>query len=193
MSGPAIRLGTVDDARQIADYNIAMARETEDLVLDDTTCYEGCKAILADPSKGFYIVAVEEGQIVGQLMITYEWSDWRCSNAWWIQSVFVVPSKRRQGIFTSLYNHVREMCEKQGGAGLRLYVDDSNFTAQGVYRKLGMVRRLVHCANTPLALYAAVSSCGSGISRRSRCPHACRRHTTVCSSRCSSRSCTHRV
>ena len=140
---PTLRRGTVDDARQIADHNVAMAKETESLVLDDATCLEGCRAILGDGSKGFYTVAVEDGRVVGQLMITYEWSDWRNRTTWWIQSVYVVPDRRGRGIFTALYGHVRRLCEEEGGAGLRLYADDSNVKAQAVYAKLGMVRVFV--------------------------------------------------
>lgn len=98
----------------------------------------GCRAILADPTKGFYLVAVRDDEIVGQLMITYEWSDWRNRTAWWIQSVYVVPGWRHKGVFKSLYRHVREMCEREQGAGLRLYADEGNSAAQDVYRTLGM-------------------------------------------------------
>ena len=135
-----LRRGTVEDARQVADHNIAMALETESLALDDATCLAGCKSILGDSSKGFYTVAVEDGRVVGQLMITYEWSDWRNRMTWWIQSVYVVPDRRGRGIFKALYSHVRALCEEEGGAGLRLYADNSNVKAQAVYGKLGMVR-----------------------------------------------------
>jgi GNAT superfamily N-acetyltransferase len=135
-----LRRGTVEDARQVADHNIAMALETESLALDDATCLAGCKSILGDSSKGFYTVAVEDGRVVGQLMITYEWSDWRNRTTWWIQSVYVVPDRRGRGIFKALYSHVRALCEEEGGAGLRLYADNSNVKAQAVYGKLGMVR-----------------------------------------------------
>lgn len=161
MAPPTLRRGTVDDARQIADHNIAMARETESLALDDATCLAGCRSILGDSTKGFYTVAVEDGRIVGQLMITYEWSDWRNRTTWWIQSVYVVPDRRGRGIFKALYGHVRGLCEEEGGAGLRLYADDSNVGAQAVYGKLGMVRggdddymvvMIVMCHSVPLMI-----------------------------------------
>lgn len=137
---PILRRGTVDDAIQVAHHNIAMAKETESLDLDEETCLEGCRAILGDETKGFYTVAVEDGLVVGQLMITFEWSDWRNRTTWWIQSVYVVPDRRGRGIFKELYGHVRGLCAARGGAGLRLYADDSNAKAQAVYGKLGMVR-----------------------------------------------------
>jgi GNAT superfamily N-acetyltransferase len=141
-TGIVVRHATVDDARVLADNNKAMAFETESLELDDTTILQGCRAILSDPSKGFYLVATAgsgaDAAIVGQLMITYEWSDWRNKTTWWIQSVYVVPGSRGQGVFKSLYKHVRELCEREDGAGLRLYADESNHKAQGVYSRLGM-------------------------------------------------------
>jgi GNAT superfamily N-acetyltransferase len=156
-----LRRGTVEDARQVADHNIAMALETESLALDDATCLAGCKSILGDSSKGFYTVAVEDGRVVGQLMITYEWSDWRNRMTWWIQSVYVVPDRRGRGIFKALYSHVRALCEEEGGAGLRLYADNSNVKAQAVYGKLGMVRVSPKGSRSflviPLSLYVLLS------------------------------------
>jgi GNAT superfamily N-acetyltransferase len=76
--------------------------------------------------------------VVGQLMVTYEWSDWRNVYIWWIQSVFVAPEHRGQGIFTGLYHHVRRMCQDEGAGGLRLYADNDNLNAQKTYMRLGM-------------------------------------------------------
>ena len=92
----------------------------------------------ADENKGFYVVAESEGRIVGGLMITYEWSDWRNTNVWWIQSVYVVPELRRTGIFSSMYSFIKKEAEKQNAAGLRLYVEKSNSKAQNTYETLGM-------------------------------------------------------
>lgn len=141
-----IRQATIDDAPVIAQYNINLAKETENVSLDQETILKGCKAILeqdADASfpgnsKGFYLVAVDNTSIIGQLMITYEWSDWRNAVVWWIQSVYVVPEHRGKGVFKSLYTHVRQMCRHNKGIGLRLYADTGNTDAQKTYSKLGM-------------------------------------------------------
>ena len=77
---------------------------------------------------------------MGQLMITTEWSDWRNADIWWIQSVYVHPEARRQGIFKSLYFKAREMAQEKGVASLRLYVERENLTAQRAYEKLGMTQ-----------------------------------------------------
>jgi ribosomal protein S18 acetylase RimI-like enzyme len=76
--------------------------------------------------------------VVGQLLITYEWSDWRDRMVWWIQSVHVVPEARRHGVFRALYAFVRREAEAEGAGGLRLYVATTNTRAQAVYAALGM-------------------------------------------------------
>ena len=116
-----------------------MAAETEDLALDPQTVRAGVAAVVSDDRRGFYLVARSDGKAVGSLMITYEWSDWRNGNLWWIQSVYVVPSARKQGIFRLLYDNVMSLAQQSGdAAGVRLYVEKDNRSAQEVYRKLGM-------------------------------------------------------
>mmetsp|Transcript_6398 Transcript_6398/g.12625 ORF Transcript_6398/g.12625 Transcript_6398/m.12625 type:complete len:154 (-) Transcript_6398:2017-2478(-) len=134
-----IRQGCPDDVDTLARYNIHMAKETEDLDLDPETIHMGCAAIVGDASKGKYYVAVtESGSIIGQLMITYEWSDWRNAQIWWIQSVYVVKEHRRKGVFKALYSRVKDDCRKENGCGVRLYADNSNINAQETYKNLGM-------------------------------------------------------
>lgn len=134
-----IRLATPADAETIASFNEAMARETEGKALDPSTIRAGVRALLARPDLGFYLMAEEEGAAVGQLMITFEWSDWRNGLFWWIQSVYVPPKMRRKGIYRRLHGRVREMARKEGGVcGLRLYVEKENAVAQETYRQMGM-------------------------------------------------------
>ena len=141
MSSSSIAVGraTTEDVAAIAQFNIAMAAETEDLALDPQTVHAGVAAVVSDDRRGFYLVARSDGKAVGSLMITYEWSDWRNGNLWWIQSVYVVPSARKQGIFRLLYDNVISLAKQSGdAAGVRLYVEKDNRGAQEVYQKLGM-------------------------------------------------------
>ena len=141
MSSSSIAVGraATEDVAAIAQFNIAMAAETEDLALDPQTVHAGVAAVVSDNRRGFYLVARSDGKAVGSLMITYEWSDWRNGNLWWIQSVYVVPSARKQGIFRLLYDNVISLAKQSGdAAGVRLYVEKDNHGAQEVYRKLGM-------------------------------------------------------
>ena len=135
-----IRRGIPGDAPSIAGFNAAMARETEHLELDATRLRAGVDAVLADPAKGFYLVAEnEDRRVVGQLMITFEWSDWRNGVFWWIQSVYVDPAARGAGVYRRLYQHVRQAAADAGNVcGLRLYVERENTRAQEVYRRQGM-------------------------------------------------------
>ena len=124
----------------IAEFNQAMAIETEGRKLPWDKIDAGIKAILQDSSLGFYLVALYEGEVVGCLAITYEWSDWRNGLFWWIQSVFVAPSHRTKGVFTSLYSHVKSLASsKPDVCGVRPYVEKENTTAQQTYKKLGTI------------------------------------------------------
>ncbi len=134
-----IRLAGLSDLETIAAYNAALADETEGLKLDSDRLRRGVGVVLADPSKGFYTVAERDGQVIGQMMITFEWSDWRNGVFWWIQSVYVHPAFRRQGIFRRLYHHVLRQAKNAGSVcGLRLYVEKENHRAQLTYEGLGM-------------------------------------------------------
>lgn len=139
MSNIAYREATPDDAESIIEFQLAMARETEELRLDREILTRGVHAVFADPSLGRYFVAEGDGRVVASLMITYEWSDWRSGMVWWIQSVYVTPEFRRRGIYAGLYQHVRAMVEAEPAIrGIRLYVDNRNKPAQEVYARLGM-------------------------------------------------------
>ena len=133
-----IRPGTLDDWEIIADFNLRLAEETEPHSLDRETVVSGVKAVLSDDRKGRYFVACVDGKIVGQMMHTWEWSDWRNGDVWWLQSVYVDAEFRRQGVFRALKKHLEELAEADPNVvGLRLYVERDNGRAQNTYRSLG--------------------------------------------------------
>ena len=128
-----------NDRDTIVEFQIAMARETEDVTLDRDILTRGVDAVFDDPSLGRYFIASADDQIAGSLLITYEWSDWRNGVVWWIQSVYVSPEYRRQRVYAGLYEHVKRLVESQYNVrGIRLYVDRRNTIAQEVYTRLGM-------------------------------------------------------
>lgn len=138
-TNPEIRRATLEDAETIAAFNIAMALETENKALDANTVQAGVASLFDAPELGFYLVAEADGQIVASLMITTEWSDWRNGLFWWIQSVYVSPLFRRQGLFSQLYRHVESLAKGDSRVcGFRLYVEKENEIAQSTYRSLGM-------------------------------------------------------
>ena len=119
--------------------NVEMARETESIELDPRLVVPGTRAVLEDPALGRYFVAAADGRPVGQLMLTFEWSDWRNGVFWWIQSVFVEPRQRGSGVFSALFRHVREQARSRPEVcGLRLYVDRANDRARDIYGHLGL-------------------------------------------------------
>ncbi|HKB79268.1 MAG TPA: GNAT family N-acetyltransferase [Thermoanaerobaculia bacterium] len=127
------------DAPAIVEFQLAMARETENVTLDREVCTRGVDAVFDDPSRGRYFVTEADGQVVASLLITYEWSDWRDGVVWWIQSVYVRPEVRRHGVYAGLYEHVKALAASDPRVcGIRLYVDRTNTRAQEVYRRLGM-------------------------------------------------------
>ncbi|AXQ14899.1 GNAT family N-acetyltransferase [Shewanella algae] len=134
-----IRKGTPKDTEALVAFNQAMAQETEGLALDSDTLRRGVSTLLENPAKGFYLVAEIEGEIGGSLMVTFEWSDWRAADYYWIQSVYIKPEHRQKGIYRALYQEVKTLAEKQGGAAsFRLYVEQENTRAQQTYQSLGM-------------------------------------------------------
>ncbi len=139
--GIQIREAEYSDAPLIAEYNQLMAAETEDTKLDRQRLLKGVQSILSDPAKGRYYLAEVDDRIAGQLMITYEWSDWRNGNFWWIQSVYVHTEYRSMGVFTTLFQHVLELARSRSDVcGVRLYVEQHNTRAQQTYAHLGMKR-----------------------------------------------------
>lgn len=136
-----IRSARPADDAIIARFNRAMALETEARKLNPSGVLRGVKALLADPAKGVYFVAEADSEIIGQTLITYEWSDWRNGNFWWIQSVYVAPAHRGRGVFKALHQHIHQLARRQTDVcGLRLYVDGHNAQAKEVYARLGMAR-----------------------------------------------------
>ena len=133
-----IREAAVRDAPSIVEFQQAMARETESIELDGSIVTRGVHAVFDDPSRGRYFVAEAEGEVIASLLITYEWSDWRNGNVWWIQSVYVRPAFRRRGVYARMYEHVKAIAQREDVRGIRLYVDRRNAPAQDVYRRCGM-------------------------------------------------------
>ena len=126
-----IRFGRCEDASVLAQFNVAMAWETEEKHLKLSTVTKGVKAVLEQPEHGFYVVAEQHGDVIASLLVTYEWSDWRCARFWWIQSVYVKPECRAQGVFRRLYAFLHaEASGRPEICGFRLYVEKSNHTAQ---------------------------------------------------------------
>jgi ribosomal protein S18 acetylase RimI-like enzyme len=134
-----IRRAERSDAEFIVRGNAAMALETEHLSLDLDRLRDGVHSLFDDPSRGLYFIAEVNGKRAGQMMITYEWSDWRNGTFWWIQSVWVEPQFRSQGVFTALYDSIQnEAKTSHGVCGLRLYVESENERAQRTYERVGM-------------------------------------------------------
>ena len=136
-----IRVAEQNDAGALVEFNQAMALETEGKRLEPEKITKGVAAVFTDDSKGFYVVAEDDGKIVGGLMVTYEWSDWRNAWFWWIQSVYIRPEARGQSLYTRMYEFVKLRAADAGNVcGFRLYVETENAHAQNVYDAVGMNR-----------------------------------------------------
>ena len=123
----------------IVEFQLAMAKETENTELDRSIVEKGVLAVLEDSTKGCYYIAEINEQVIASLLTTYEWSDWRNGTVLWIQSVYVVPEYRRKGVYSALYDHIKNnVINNSTLKGIRLYADKSNKIAHSVYQKLGM-------------------------------------------------------
>jgi GNAT superfamily N-acetyltransferase len=137
--GILIRQAEANDASVVCTFNRLLALESESKDLDSAFLELGVRAVLADPNKGRYFLAQFGSEIVGQLGITFEWSDWRNGWFWWIQSVYVEPQARRQGVFRALFQHVEETARTDPSViGIRLYVERENHAAHDTYKNMGM-------------------------------------------------------
>ena len=135
----AIRKATLDDLNTIVDFNARLAEESESILLDRATLRDGVRGLLSNPARGSYYLACDDGVVVGQMMHTREWSDWRNGDIWWIQSVYVHPDHRRRGVCRALYEQLKTLAASDPGVvGLRLYVERENAVAQATYAGLGM-------------------------------------------------------
>jgi len=135
----SIREAALADLDTVVRFNLALAKESEGRELDEAVLRAGVEALLADEEKGTYFLAEFDGRVIAQTMITYEWSDWRNGNFWWIQSVYVAAEHRGTGLFSLLYRHIHKLAlDTPSVCGLRLYVDHDNQHAADIYRALGM-------------------------------------------------------
>ena len=136
-----IRIAAQNDADSLVVFNQAMALETEGKTLDPGKITPGVAAVFVDEKKGFYLVAEQDARILGGLMVTYEWSDWRNAWFWWIQSVYILPEARGTGLYRRMYDFVKQRAAEAGNVcGFRLYVETENTHAQKVYDGVGMTR-----------------------------------------------------
>jgi GNAT superfamily N-acetyltransferase len=137
----AVRAANSTDRSIITEFNCRLAIETEGKQLDRETVSAGVTSLLDSAKHGQYFVAEVDGSVVGQLLITYEWSDWRNGLFWWIQSVYVIAEHRRTGVFSNLYQTVSELARRDPAVcGLRLYVEEANDHARDTYLSRGMSR-----------------------------------------------------
>ena len=148
-----IREATREDTESIVRFQEGMALETEGKVLDESLLRDGITAIFDSTQKGFYIVAEVGSVVVGSLLITYEWSDWRNATFWWIQSVFVDANWRRNGVYRSMYDYVVNVAKSRKDiCGIRLYVERTNTIAQQTYKDLGMTHSHYDLYETDIVL-----------------------------------------
>lgn len=143
--GLKVRAAKREEVPILVDFNWKMAWETEQLELDRARLTAGVRGIFERPERGFYLLAQIGDEVVGMLMVTTEWSDWRNGNFWWIQSVYVAEAFRKRGVFSALYREVRQRAsETPDVCGCRLYVEQENTRAQQAYRQKGFKETHYH-------------------------------------------------
>ena len=134
-----VRIANKEDISAIVEFQLLMASETENIILDKDTVLKGVTAVMNDSSKGRYYVAEKKGKVIGSLLTTFEWSDWRNGTVLWIQSVYILAEFRRKGVYSNMYKHIKNLVlEDENLNGIRLYADKDNEAAHKTYRKLGM-------------------------------------------------------
>jgi len=135
-----IRNASFEDVPFVAENNVKLAFESEGISIDYEIALKGAEMLIENESMGFYIVAVEDERIIGQIMVTYEWSDWRAKQIWWLQSIYVVPEYRRKGVMRAMVDKIKEMALRNDVPLLRLYVYEGNGNAMKTYEAMGMMK-----------------------------------------------------
>lgn len=134
-----IRSARISDAEIIAGFNLAHAKEVEKgVILNKRDTLKGVWAVIKNRNLGFYLVAEGKGQVIGVVLVTMEWSDWRNKFYWWLGSVYVAPDMRGRGIFRALYSKVRQLAKEANVYSLKLYTASDNRRAHKVYNSVGM-------------------------------------------------------
>jgi len=136
-----IRNAVLRDSKIIAENNLMLAKESENKNINYKTVLEGVKSVISDRQKGIYLVAEENKEIIGQMMITFEWSDWQNKNIWWLQSVYILKPWRMKGVFKQLFKTIKEMALENKVKTLRLYVHSNNIKAKKVYNQVKMIKK----------------------------------------------------
>jgi L-amino acid N-acyltransferase YncA len=136
-----IRNAVLRDSKIIAENNLMLAEESENKNINYKTVLEGVKAVITDRTKGFYLVIEENNEIIGQMMVTFEWSDWQNKNIWWLQSVYIPKPWRMKGVFKQLFKTIKEVALENNVKTLRLYVHSNNIKAKQVYHKVKMIKK----------------------------------------------------
>jgi GNAT superfamily N-acetyltransferase len=149
LKGLIVRAATPEDIDALVRFSAAMALETEGRRLDETRLRQGTQAVLDSPVRGFYTVAELTDRsprvVVGQLLVTFEWSDWRNATFWWIQSVYVDAAWRRRGVYRRMHEAILELAKKRGNVcGIRLYVEGENSVAKATYARVGLAASTYH-------------------------------------------------
>lgn len=137
----SFRKADLDDAELIAKNNVILAEESENYKVDYNTTFKGVKSLIKDESKGFFVVAEENNKIIGHMIVTFEWSDWHNKNTWWLQSVFVDRSCRKKGVFTKMFEHVKNQASENDVNTIKLYVHNDNTNAIKAYEKINMINK----------------------------------------------------
>ena len=137
----SFRKADLDDAEIIAKNNLLLAEESENYKVDYNTTLKGVKSLIKDESKGFFVIAEENNKIVGHMIVTFEWSDWHNKNTWWLQSVFLDRSCRKKGVFTKMFEHVKNKASEHNVDVIRLYVHNDNTNAIKAYEQINMINK----------------------------------------------------
>lgn len=139
-----LSMASIEDADAIARNDVDLRREIENVSMDIQSALAGVRTLIASPERGFYLLAKQDEEVIGQVLVTHEWSDWRNQDIWWLHRIYVKPAWRHKGILTKLFNEIQEKARGKNVYAIRLYLHEENQDAVNIYRRLGMERTPFH-------------------------------------------------
>jgi ribosomal protein S18 acetylase RimI-like enzyme len=133
-----VRPADISDLEVLVEFTRAEALDAEGCQIERDTARKGVARGLQDPTVATYwVIESDQREIVGSASAVREWSDWRATDYWWIQSMYILPEFRRRSLASLLLNAIAEAAWEAGAAELRLYVHQANKAAIGAYRRHG--------------------------------------------------------
>jgi GNAT superfamily N-acetyltransferase len=114
--------------------------EEHDIVLTSQALERATRGLVEDHSLGRILTARIEGELVGVAVVSFLWTLEHGGPAAWLDEVYVLPSRRGQGIGKQLIEAAMQIASESGCIALDLEVDAGHEAAERLYQRMDFRR-----------------------------------------------------